>query len=101
MRFKPFLNLISIFSFFLWWGGFTFYATFVIPIGMKVLGDHVQMGFISQQVARQLNYTGLIAFMLLLLNEFVRAGRNFKCIPLFAKAYNSILLALLLSLFIL
>ena len=41
--------------FFLWWGGFTFYAAFVVSTGMNVLGNHVLMGFITQHVTVKLN----------------------------------------------
>lgn len=46
-----------------WWGGFTFYAGIVIPIGMKVLGSHTKMGFITQEVTNYVNYFGLPIFV--------------------------------------
>ncbi len=47
----------------IWWGGFTFYAGIVIPVGMKVLGSHTKMGFITQEVSNYLNYFGLPIFL--------------------------------------
>jgi hypothetical protein len=47
----------------IWWGGFTFYAAIVIPVGMKVLGSHTEMGFITQQVTIYINFFSLISFI--------------------------------------
>lgn len=47
----------------IWWGAFTFYAGIVIPLGMKVLGGHTEMGFITQQVTGYLNYLSLLIFV--------------------------------------
>lgn len=47
----------------IWWGAFTFYAGIVIPLGMKVLGSHTEMGFITQQVTGYLNYLSLPVFV--------------------------------------
>ncbi len=47
----------------IWWGAFTFYAGIVIPLGMKVLGSHTEMGFITQQVTGYLNYLSLPIFI--------------------------------------
>ncbi len=48
----------------IWWGAFTFYAGFVVPLGMKVLGSHTQMGMITQEVTVYLNIFSLILFLL-------------------------------------
>ena len=47
----PFLTFIS---FALWWGGFTFYASWVVPIAHEVLGNHVLAGMITQRVSHVL-----------------------------------------------
>lgn len=47
----------------IWWGAFTFYAGIVIPLGMKVLGSHTEMGFITQLVTCYLNYLSLPVFV--------------------------------------
>ncbi len=46
----------------LWWGGLTFYAGVVVPLGTRQLGS-VDQGFITQQVTHVLN--GLAAATLL------------------------------------
>lgn len=53
----------------LYWGGFTFYAGFVVPIGMQVLGSHTTMGFITQQVTISLNFVGLVWVVIAFLNS--------------------------------
>jgi hypothetical protein len=50
----------------LWQGGFTFYGAVVIPMGVEVLRDHVQVGFITQRVTQWLNLIGAAALVLLL-----------------------------------
>lgn len=47
----------------LWWGGLTFYAGFVVPIGTAALGS-VGQGFITQQVTNWLNILGGTALVL-------------------------------------
>jgi hypothetical protein len=48
----------------IWWGAFTFYAGVVVPVGMRVLGSHTEMGFITQQVTNYLNVFSLIIFQI-------------------------------------
>lgn len=48
---------------FIWWGAFTFYAGIVVPVGMKVLGSHIEMGFITQEVTNYLNFISLPIFL--------------------------------------
>lgn len=55
-------NSLKIATLVIWWGAFTFYAGIVIPVGMKVLGSHTQMGFITQEVTKYLNVLSLILF---------------------------------------
>ena len=57
----------------LWWGGFTFYASFVVPTGMQILGDHTKMGMITQSVTNYLNGIGTITLLL----TFVISITNF------------------------
>ncbi|MEZ5964851.1 MAG: hypothetical protein R3F56_13480 [Planctomycetota bacterium] len=61
----------------LWLGGFTFYALFVIPSGVAVLGDHRQFGFVTERVTRWLN--GLAALALLLDLPALRRPRWQRC----------------------
>ncbi len=99
MKIKSIINQLAIFSFILWWGGFTFYAAFVIPIGQKILGSHIQMGFISQQVTIRINYAALIACLLLFLNEFFRNNCNLSKIKPFNKICLCLMLAIIIFLF--
>lgn len=46
-----------------WWGGLTFYAGVVVPIGTDVLGATTQ-GFVTQRVTHWLNGAGAIAIVL-------------------------------------
>lgn len=55
---KNSLLLLSI-----WWGAFTFYSGVVINVGMQVLGNHTEMGFITQSVTNYLNFIGFPIFV--------------------------------------
>ena len=46
----------------LWWGGLTFYAAIVVPIGSELLSNTTQ-GFITQQVTHWLNGACLLALV--------------------------------------
>jgi hypothetical protein len=61
----------------LWWGGFTFYAAFVVPIGVRVLGSATAQGFITQPVSDRLNVIGAVVVAVLLWN-LVSARRRVK-----------------------
>ncbi|MEM6634195.1 MAG: hypothetical protein AAF694_31250 [Bacteroidota bacterium] len=65
MRNTTYKNIIlaSVFILFsIWFGGFTFYAAVVIPIGTEVIGS-TEQGFITQQVSNWLNGIGGIALI--------------------------------------
>ena len=49
-----------------WFGGFTFYAGVVIPMGHAVLGSEREVGFITRQVTFWLNAIGVGALSILL-----------------------------------
>jgi hypothetical protein len=55
-------NQLKIITLSIWWGTFTFYAGIVVTVGMQVLGSHIAMGFITQQVTVYLNIFSLIIF---------------------------------------
>lgn len=62
-----------------WLGGFTFYSGVVIPTGVKVLGTHKAVGFITQEVTRWLNVAGVVAMSILLVNMLLgwrQSGRR-------------------------
>ena len=49
-------------------GGLTFYALVVIPAAEHVLGNHREVGFITQQVTMWLNLSGFVPLLVLLGN---------------------------------
>ena len=52
-------RLLLLWSLMFWLGGFTFYASIVVPIGTRVLGNSSRrQGFITREVTRQLNEQG-------------------------------------------
>jgi hypothetical protein len=57
-------------AFALWWGGLTFYALVVIPVGQEVLKSHVKVGFITEKVTDRLNALGMFVLGVLLWNVF-------------------------------
>lgn len=58
---------VLIATFALWFGGFTFYVSFVVPVGTEVLGSARSQGFITQQVTNWLNVTCGFALGLMVL----------------------------------
>jgi hypothetical protein len=54
---RRFLVLTALFF---WQGGFTFYASVVVPVGQAQLGD-LRQGFITRRVTHYLNLSGAIA----------------------------------------
>jgi hypothetical protein len=49
----------------IWWGGFTFYAGIVVPIGQRVLGSATAQGFVTQPVSDRINLIGAIVIVML------------------------------------
>jgi hypothetical protein len=97
-RLKFLITLLAVFTYILWWGGFTFYAAFVIHTGQKVLGgDHVMMGFITEDVAPIISYAALVACFFSFVHEWLQGEkmRRFVVISL------CIMLLLIIGLFIL
>jgi hypothetical protein len=58
-------RLLLIVSLMFWQGGFTFYASVVVPVGAEVLGSHTQQGFITRQVTNWLNVAGAVSLPIL------------------------------------
>jgi hypothetical protein len=48
----------------IWWGGLTFYAACVVPIGTDILGAEMQ-GMVTQRVTHWLNAAGWLAMTLM------------------------------------
>ena len=61
-------------AFAVWFGGFTFYVAFVVPIGNDVLGSVRSQGFITQQVTHWLNLVCGISILVML----IESGRSWK-----------------------
>ena len=67
----------------LWWGGLTFYAAFVVPIGVEVLGGATEQGFITQRVSNIINLLGTLTLAVLVWNaaaSWRAAGRTTKAV---------------------
>jgi hypothetical protein len=56
-------RFLALAALFFWQGGFTFYASVVVPVGQEVLGSHLEQGFITRQVTGWLNLSGVIALV--------------------------------------
>jgi hypothetical protein len=59
---RRFLVLAALFF---WQGGFTFYASVVVPVGQHVFG-HLRQGFVTRQVTVYLNLAAAVALAFLL-----------------------------------
>jgi Na+-driven multidrug efflux pump len=46
-----------------WQGGFTFYASVVVPVGQQVLASHRRQGAITRKVTNYLNLAGAVALV--------------------------------------
>jgi hypothetical protein len=62
----------------LWWGGLTFYASFVVPIGTEIIGG-TEQGFITQRVTEVLNGLAL-ALSVVWLAEYVYTRKKLLAI---------------------
>jgi hypothetical protein len=76
------LRIALILSMSIWWGGLTFYALFVVPTGVDVLGGETEQGFITQRVSNIINLCGLLALALLLVNM----AASWRSLGRFAKS---------------
>ena len=61
-------RVLTAMTFSLWFGGFTFYAAVVIPVGRRVLGGDTPQGFITEQVSDRLNVLALVTCLVLYWN---------------------------------
>lgn len=52
---RIFVRITLLLAFATWWGGFTFYASVVVPVGSEILGSSRTQGFITQVVTHRLN----------------------------------------------
>jgi hypothetical protein len=56
-------RLVVLAALMFWTGGFTFYASIVVPIGTDVLGSAQDQGAITRQVAPLINLSGVVALV--------------------------------------
>ncbi len=63
-------------TFAVWFGGFTFYVSFVVPIGTEILGSAREQGFITRSVTHWLNLTCGIAAALMLVETCLSWNRT-------------------------
>jgi hypothetical protein len=66
---RRFLVLVALMF---WLGGFTFYASIVVPIGTRVLRSTLRQGFITREVTRDLNIAAAIGLLPLAWDVLVR-----------------------------
>ncbi|MCP4099338.1 MAG: hypothetical protein GY748_24200 [Planctomycetaceae bacterium] len=63
-----FVRITLLFAFAIWWGGFTFYASVVVPVGSEILGSSRTQGFITQVVTHWLNVASALTILMLALD---------------------------------
>jgi hypothetical protein len=59
-----------------WQGGFMFYGGVVIHIAHRVLGSHLEVGFITQRVTNWLNVIGAVTLIVLAANLLITRRRT-------------------------
>jgi len=79
-------RLATVLAMALWWGGLTFYALFVVPTGVDVLGGETEQGFITERVSNIINVCGIVALVVLLAN----AAASWRSIGRLAKSVIAI-----------
>ena len=63
----------------MWWGGLTFYAAIVVPLGIEQFGG-VEQGLLTQRVTVWLNIAGTIAGICLLADAMWCKLRNHRAV---------------------
>ena len=64
-------RLLVVAALMFWLGGFTFYASVVVPVGTEVLRSPRKQGFITRKVTRDLNVSAAVALGVLALEVAV------------------------------
>lgn len=54
LRMRPVLRFVNFLALTTWWGGLTFYAAIVVPVGTDIFGS-TEQGFVTQSVTNWLN----------------------------------------------
>lgn len=63
-------------SFAIWFGGFFFYVSFVVPIGNELLGSSFEQGLITREATVPLNYLACFAASCMLLESILTWRRS-------------------------
>ena len=92
MKIAPFLTIIT---FALWWGGFTFYASWVIPTAHEVTGNHILTGMITQRVSNVLNVLTTAFIAVSMVTFYVEKRERKQWIPLSIIAGGLLVLVVL------
>lgn len=71
----------------IWWGGLSFYAMVVVPIGSDVIGS-TQQGFITQRVTQWHNAISCLFMVLLLVEAYRRRSLALSLCGLLLLASN-------------
>ncbi len=74
----------------MWWGGLSFYAIVVVPIGTNLIGS-VEQGFITQQVTSWHNLLFLFFVICLCFEAILRRKRSFWAIVAILAVVNGLL----------
>ena len=67
----------------IWWGGLTFYAVFVVPTGVEVLGGETEQGFVTQRVSNSINLLATLTLAVLVWNAVAgwrESGRRMRAV---------------------
>ena len=92
IKIAPFLTIIT---FALWWGGFTFYAAWVIPTAHEVTGNHILTGMITQRVSNVLNVLITVFIAVSMVTFYVEKRKKRQWIPLSIIALGLLVLVVL------
>jgi hypothetical protein len=62
-----------------WWGGLTFYAAIVVPLGIEQFGG-IDQGLLTQRVTVRLNVAGTVVSFFLLADAMWRQPKNWRAV---------------------
>ncbi len=84
----------------MWFGGFGFYVSFVVPIGNEMLGSFEQ-GLITRRATVVLNYLGVLSSVLMVIDSVLTWKNTQSRIRYIQIACAIFMLAMLAALFVL
>ncbi len=86
-------------SFAMWFGGFGFYVSFVVPIGNELLGSSFEQGLITRRATVPLNYLGVLAATLMVFDSVLTWKKSQSRIRYVQISCAVFMLAMLAALF--